>query len=91
MRWNVPPTVRARVSTDSVLARPGHALEEAVAASEEAHHHALDRSVLADDHLLDLEQHALEGGGGLGLAGLVGSGRLHSFLLITMPSVATTR
>ena len=52
---------------------PGHALEEAVAAGEEAHDEALDGAVLADDDLLDLEQRGLEA---LGIVG-GGAGRVH--------------
>jgi hypothetical protein len=42
------------------LREPRHALEEAVAAGEQAHHQPLDHAVLADDDALHLEQGALE-------------------------------
>ena len=42
------------------LGQAGHALEQAVAPGEQAHEQALDGAVLADDHLLDLEQRRLE-------------------------------
>ncbi len=45
------------------LGDTGHALEQAVALREQAHHHALDEPLLADDHPLDLEHHPFEGGG----------------------------
>ncbi len=42
------------------LGDPGHALEQAVPACEQGHGHPLHHAVLAHDHLLDLEQRALE-------------------------------
>ena len=50
----------ASVSTASVLATPGHALEQHVAAGEQRDEHPLDHPVLADDDPLDLEQRPLE-------------------------------
>ena len=44
----------ASVRTVSVLARPGHALEQDVAAGEQADEQALDHVLLADDDLADL-------------------------------------
>ena len=46
-----------------VLARPGHALDEEVAAREERDDEPLQEVVLADDDLLDLVEQALHGGG----------------------------
>ena len=45
------------------LGDAGHALEQAMALCEQAHHHALDEPFLTDDHPFDLEHHAFEGGG----------------------------
>ena len=59
-RANVPPTTFATVSTASVFATPGHALEQQVPAGEQADEHPLDQPVLPDDHPLDLEDGALE-------------------------------
>jgi hypothetical protein len=46
------------------LGEAGHALEQTMAPSEEAHHHALDHPVLTDEDALHLEQHAFEDGRG---------------------------
>ena len=46
------------------LGQAGHALEEAVASGQQADEHPLDGPVLADDDLLDLEQHTFELCGG---------------------------
>ena len=51
--------------TSSVLARPGHADEQAMAAAEQGHEQLLDDLVLADDDLADLLGHALVSGGDL--------------------------
>ena len=64
-RANVPPTTRRQRLDRERLGEAGHAFEQAVAAGEQAHHHPLDHAVLADDDPLDLEQRALEDGGGL--------------------------
>ena len=69
----MPPTTRASVSHGQRLGQAGHALEQAVAAGEQAHEEALDGAVLADDDLLDLEQRRLEA---LGVVG-GGAGRVH--------------
>ena len=58
---------------DEGLGQAGHALEQAVAARQEAHDQALDGPVLADDDLLDLEDRGLEA---LGVVG-GGAGRVH--------------
>ena len=49
--------VAARVLTASVLARPGHALEQDVAVGEQADQQPLEQDILADDHPLRLGQH----------------------------------
>ena len=59
-RLNEPPSTSATVLTVSVLARPGHALEQHVAAGQQRDQHALEHRFLADDHALDLEQRLLE-------------------------------
>ena len=46
----------ASVLMSSVLARPGHAGEQAVAAGEEGDQHLIDDLVLADDHQPQLLQ-----------------------------------
>ena len=61
-RLNDPPSASASVLTVSVLARPGHALEQHVAAGQERDEQALEHRLLADDHALDLEQRGLERG-----------------------------
>ena len=60
MRGNVALSVCDSVFTVSVLARPGHALEQAVAAGQQADQHALDHVALADDDLADLGEHVVE-------------------------------
>ena len=59
MRLNVPRIVRASVLTVSVLARPGHALDQQVALRQDRHQHALEEMVLADDDALHLVEDAL--------------------------------
>ena len=44
----------------SVFARPGHALDQEVAAREQANEHALEHLFLTRDHAPDLEQRLLE-------------------------------
>ena len=53
--------VRARVFTARVLARPGHALDQDVAAGQEADQQPLDQVVLADDDPPDLGLDLLQG------------------------------
>ena len=62
MRLNSPPIASASVLMAIVLARPGHALDEDVAAGEERDDQPLQQVVLADDDLLDLVQQALHRG-----------------------------
>ena len=45
------------------LGHAGHALEQAVALREQAHHQPLDQPLLADDDALDLEHRPLDRGG----------------------------
>ena len=54
MRWNSTPSASAKVFTARVLARPGHALDEKVAAGHERDHHPLEQVVLAHDDPLDV-------------------------------------
>ena len=78
MRLNVPPRTSARVLIVSVLARPGNALEEEVAAGQQADEDALEHRVLADDDPPDLEQDRLRRGARIGRIGegvQVGGGR----------------
>ena len=65
MRLNSPPIASARVLIAIVLARPGHALDEDVAAGEQRDDQPLQQVVLADDDLLDLVQQPLHRGGAL--------------------------
>ena len=60
MRRKVPPSTAASVLTVSVLARPGHALQQHVPAREQRDEQALEHRVLPDDHALDLVQGLLE-------------------------------
>ena len=60
IRWKLPPSTCAVVLIVSVFASPGHALDQEVAAGEQADEHALEHPVLARDHPLDLEQGLLE-------------------------------
>ena len=70
IRLKSPPIAWASVLIAIVLARPGHALHEQVAAGEQRDDHPLEQVVLADDDLLDLVQQPLHrhgvGAGGLG-------------------------
>ena len=61
-----------------VLARPGHALDEDVAAGEQRDDQPLEQVVLADDDLLDLVQQLLHRGGALSGVWLVHGQRLLS-------------
>ena len=55
---------RARQGLDRQrLGQPGHALDQHMAAGQEADQQAVDQVVLADDHLADLLLHLLEGQG----------------------------
>ena len=66
----------ASVSDREGLGDARHALEEHVAAGEQADQHPLDQPVLADDHPLDLEQRALQAGRvDRRRGGLIGDGR----------------
>ena len=47
IRRNEPPSTAAVVLIVSVFARPGHALDQEVAAGDEADEHALEHLVLA--------------------------------------------
>ena len=60
IRRKLPPSTPASVLTVSVLARPGDALEQHVAAGQEGDEQALEHRVLADDHALELIQRLLE-------------------------------
>ena len=51
MRENLRSSTRAIVWISSVLARPGRADDQAVAADEQRHQHLLDDLVLPDDDL----------------------------------------
>ena len=59
-RWKLPPSTWAVVLIVSVFARPGHALDQEVAAGQQADEHALEHRVLPGDHPLDLEEGLLE-------------------------------
>ena len=61
-RLNEPPSTSATVLIVSVLARPGHALEQHVAAGEQRDEQPLEHPLLADDDALDLEQRGLQRG-----------------------------
>ena len=52
------PSARAVALASSVLATPGHALEQHVAAERERGEHVLERLVVADDDLADLARDA---------------------------------
>ena len=54
MRLKVRSSASARVQIISVLARPGHADQQAVAAGEERDQQLLEDLLLADDHLAHL-------------------------------------
>ena len=60
MRANVPPTTWASVSAASVLARPGHRLEQDVTAGEEGDEQSLEQPALADDDPAHLEEDPLD-------------------------------
>ena len=60
IRWKLPPSTCAVVLIVSVFARPGHALDQEVAAGEQADEHALEHRVLPGDHPPDLEERLLE-------------------------------
>ena len=53
-RWNSRPSSLPSVRTASVLARPGHALDERVAAADDGQQQLADRLVLSDDGLCEL-------------------------------------
>ena len=57
MRLNWMSRIRARVLTIRVLARPGHADQQAVSAGEDGGEDLLDHLVLADDDLLQFFLH----------------------------------
>ena len=59
MRLNFRSSTRAIEWMSSVLARPGHADDQAVAADEQRQQHLVDDLVLADDELLQLFDDAL--------------------------------
>ena len=79
--------------TSSVLARPGHADEQAVAAAEQGHEQLLDDLVLADDDLADLVLELPVGGGevadGFGFRAGGGTHRLSSRPGVTPPFYAS--
>ena len=54
MREKSRSSVLASVRTSSVLPKPGHALQQAMAADEQARQHAVDDLVVSDDHAADL-------------------------------------
>ena len=60
MRENEPPSTEAVVLIASVLARPGNALDQQVAAGEQADEQPLEHPLLAGDHAPDLEERLLE-------------------------------
>ena len=62
IRLNLRSTASASVLISSVLARPGHAAQQAVAAGEERDQDLVDDALLADD---DLGELALEPAGQL--------------------------
>ena len=62
MRENCACTASHTLLTVSVLARPGHALEQHVAAGEQADQDALDHVALADDDLAHLVQDGVDEG-----------------------------
>ena len=73
MRLNDRFSARARVLIISVLARPGHAFQQAMAAAEERDQQLFDDVVLADDDLRKLIEDLLAGlaqltDGGIGCA-----------------------
>ena len=59
MRLNDRSRICATVLMSSVLARPGHAGDQAVPAGEERDEHLIDHRVLPDDDLADLGEDAL--------------------------------
>ena len=59
MRLKSRSRISASVLISSVLARPGHAGDQAVAAGEERDQHLLDDLVLPDDDLAQLGEDAL--------------------------------
>ena len=59
MRLNDRSRICATVLMSSVLARPGHAGDQAVAAGEERDQDLIDHRVLPDDDLADLGEDAL--------------------------------
>ena len=59
IRLNDRSRICATVLISSVLARPGHAGDQAVAAGEERHQDLIDDLVLPDDDLADLRQDPL--------------------------------
>ena len=65
----VGPGQRSRQRLDGQrLGQAGHALEQHVAAGQQADEHALEHRVLSDDHPFDLVQHPLQRVAGLPLA-----------------------
>ena len=56
----MPPRTDAVVLIVSVFARPGHALDQEVAAGEQADEHPLEHRLLAGDDAPDLEERLLE-------------------------------
>ena len=82
MRRKLPPSAWASVLHGQRLGEPGHALEQHVAAGQQADEQALEHRVLADDDALDLVQRLFEGGARLlaraecGLVASIGHGFL---------------
>ena len=60
MRENEPPRTEAVVLIASVLARPGDALDQQVAARKQADEESLEHALLAGDHSPNLEEGFLE-------------------------------
>ena len=60
MRANDPPTTSASVSAASVLARPGTDSSRQWPRAQQADEQPLEQAGLADDHLAQLEEDALD-------------------------------
>ena len=81
MRPNWQPSTRPSVRTNSVLPKPGHALDQHVPAGEQGHQRAQHQFVLADEDLADLGRDAVEELAAWAVFGPLGSlaGRLDGF------------
>ena len=60
IRRNEPPRTAARRLDGQRLGEAGHALDQEVAAGDEADEHPLEHLVLSDDDPLDLDERLLE-------------------------------